>query len=99
MIGSVTDIEPPVDLIELKREFITIDRELNALPETMPSGRAVLAGEAAEDPADRAQWNVLHDRLGALVEQIEGHSAFEGLSQGEKYRLKEAASKAARAGG
>lgn len=98
MIGSVTDIEPPADLIALKREFITTDREWAALSATMPSGRAVLAGEAVEDPADRARWNVLYDRLGTLVEKIDNHPGFEGLSQVEKYRLREAASKAARAG-
>lgn len=95
----MTDIEPPADLIELKRQFIATDQELIALSATMPSGRAIIAGNATEDPADRARWNVLYDRLGTLVEQIDNHPAFEGLSQVEKYRLREAASKAARAGG
>lgn len=58
-------IEPPADLIELKRQFIITDRKLTDLSATMPSGRAILAGEAVEDPADRARWNVLYDRLGA----------------------------------
>lgn len=93
----MTDIEPPANLIELKRDFITTDLELAALSKTMPSGRAVLAGEAVEDPADRARWNVLHDRLGALVEEIRRHPAFEGLSQVERYELDAAASNAARA--
>lgn len=99
MIGAVTDIEPPADLVQLKRDFIDTDRELTALSKAMPSGRAVLAGESIEDPADRARWNVLHDRLGALVLQIRQHPVFEGLSQVERYQLDEAASKAARAGG
>lgn len=95
----MTDIEPPADLIALKREFLTTDREWAALSATMPSGRAILAGEAVEDPADRARWNVLYDRLGELVMQIRRHSAFETLSQVDKHQLDEAASKAARAGG
>lgn len=95
----MTDIEPPADLIALKREFIATDLELTALSKTMPSGRAIIAGEAAEDPADRAQWDVLHDQLGALVLQIRRHPAFEKLSQVDKNQLDEAASKAARAGG
>lgn len=98
-IGSVTDAEPPADLIQLKRQFIETDAELTALSKTMPSGRAIIAGEAAEEPADRARWNVLHDRLGALVMQIRRHPAFETLSQVDKHQLDEAASKAARAGG
>lgn len=99
MIGAVTDTEIPADLIQLKREFIATDAELAALSKAMPSGRAIIAGEATEDPADRARWNVLHDRRGTLAEDIHRHEAFKGLSQVDRYKLDEAASKAARAGG
>lgn len=91
---TTTDI--PADLIALKRDFIQTDADLAALSKTMPSGPAIIAGEAAEDPADRARWNVLHDRLGTLVEEIRRHPAFEGLSQVDRYELDAAASKAAR---
>lgn len=97
MIGPVTDAEIPDSLLALKRDFIETDAELAALSKTMPSGPAIIAGEAAEDPADRARWNVLHDRLGTLVEDIHRHPAFEGLSQVNRYKLNEAASRAARA--
>jgi hypothetical protein len=93
----VTTTEIAADLISLKREFIRVDSELAELSRTMPSGKAIIAGEAAEDPADRARWNVLYDRLGTLAEEIHRHPAFEGLSQVGRYELDAAASKAARA--
>lgn len=93
----MTTIEIPADLIDLKREFIRVDSELAELSRTMPPGKAIIAGEATEDPADRARWNVLHDRLGTLAEEIRRHPAFEGLSQVDRYELDAAASKAARA--
>lgn len=97
MIGTVTDSEIPAGLIALKRDFIETDIALAELSKTMPSGRAIIAGEAVEDPADRARWNVLNDRLGTLAEEINRHSAFEGLSQKDRYEVDKAASKAARA--
>lgn len=97
MIGFVTDSEIPAELIALKRDFIETDAALTELSKTMPSGRAIIAGEAVEDPADRERWNVLNDNLGTLAEEINRHSAFEGLSQKERYEVAEAASKAARA--
>jgi hypothetical protein len=93
----VTTTEIPADLIGLKHEFIRVDHELAELSRTMPSGRAIIAGEAAEDPADRARWNVLYDQLGTLAEEIHRHPAFEGLSQVERHEMDAAASKAARA--
>lgn len=95
----MTTTEIPADLIDLKREFIRVDHELAELSRTMPSGRAIIAGEAAEDPADRACWNVLYARLGTLAEEIHRHPAFEGLSQVERHEMDTAASKAARADG
>lgn len=93
---TTTDI--PADLIALKRDFIQTDADLAALSKTMPSGPAIVAGEAEEDPADRARWNVLNDRLGTLTEEINAHPAFEGLVPKDRYELDKAASKAARAG-
>lgn len=95
----MTDIEPPADLVRLKRDFLQTDADLAALSKTMPSGRAIIAGEAAEDPEDRVRWNVLHDRLRTLVKEIHRHPAFQGLSQVDRYRLDEAASKDARSDG
>lgn len=94
----MTTIEIPAGLVELKREFIRIDDELAALSRTMPSGAAILAGEVAEDPADREHWNALYARQGELAVQIRGHEAFKGLSQMQRYQLDTEASKQARAG-
>lgn len=95
----MTATEIPADLVELKREFIRVGDDLAELSRTMPSGMAILTGEAVEDPADRERWNVLYAQQGELAEKIHRHPAFEGLSQVEHYNLDKEASKQARAGG
>lgn len=93
----MTDTEIPADLLDYKREFNAVTYELATLSRTMPSGVAILAGEATEDPADRERWNELYARQGELAELIHRHPAFAGLSQIERYNLDKSASKAARA--
>ncbi len=86
----MTDAEVDPDLIRAKAQFY-------ALEDSHAKYCASLPAEPTE-----AQRERVRDEQRALTEaalRIHRHPAFKGLSQVERYRLDEAASKAARAGG
>lgn len=93
----VTDPSIPEDLIELKRRFYTAEQELAELAAHMPPSMAVSGGEQEISEADRAAWDALWRAQDELVQAIHRHPTFEGLNGPERFKLDEAASKAARA--
>lgn len=84
----MTDPDIPADLIRVKAQFYALEASHAEYVASLPS-------EPTEDQRGRLQ-----DEQRALTEaalRIHRHEAFEGLSQLDRHKLDEAASKAARA--
>lgn len=79
----------PVTDMQIPEDLIQAKREFYAAEQQL----------AAMGDADSKAWQVAFTRQAELALAIHRHAAFEGLDQMARYRLDEAASKAARAGG
>lgn len=99
MIGDVTDLDIPADLIDLKRRFIALTQQQESLAKELPSSTAIAGGKAAFTDEQRAGWDRLRAELGDLAVQIHAHPFLASLPMAERYKADEAASKVARAGG
>ncbi|MEV4059746.1 hypothetical protein [Nonomuraea dietziae] len=75
----MADLEPPSDLLELKRAFLQLDARCEEISAALPSNVLVLAGQAEPDMEGQAElMEARSDRL-RVVEEINAHPWWSGV--------------------
>lgn len=71
----MADYDPPEDLLQMRRDFLTAQRRLSELGRAMPSEAAVRAQEAEPPTEEQRQvWWAAHEESRRLAGEIDRHS-------------------------
>jgi hypothetical protein len=69
----MADCTFPPDLVQLQARFFALDAEAERLAAVLPSGIAVLAGEAERDVAGEQALNAVREERGQVVLDLNRH--------------------------
>ncbi len=96
MITSVSSVEFPADLLDLKIGFLDVEAEIAAHAATLPAGADIIAGRAKISDEDRERSRALHARAADLASRISGHPFWAAMQGAARVDAMTALTRAAR---